>query len=89
MLPNLLEATTTYWRKLDQLEAMYQRGDISLDDVDRRVTELLAELGEERRLAVMFVWQNIQLVLPHQRDTMVGLGLIALVTYGWALRYFV
>lgn len=88
MFPNLLEATTTYWQKLDQLEARYRKGDISLDEVNRRVAELMAELGEARRLSMAFVWHSLQRVLTHQRETVVGLAIIALVTYGWTVSYF-
>ena len=88
MFPNLLDATTTYWRKLDQLEAQYHRGEISLDEVDQRVAELMAELGEARRLSILFVWQSIQRMWSEQRDTVVALGLIALLAYGWALTHF-
>lgn len=88
MFPNLIEATNTYWRKLDQVEAMYQRGEISLDEVDRRVAALMAELGETRRLAVLFLWQSIRRVIDEQRDVAIGLLLVVLVTYGWAVTHF-
>ena len=34
MFPNLFTATQEYWRKLDALEASYQRGEISIEEVD-------------------------------------------------------
>ena len=60
MFPNLLEATHDYWRKLNALEAAYQRGDVSLEEVNQRVPELMAELGEERRAAFRFVWAGLK-----------------------------
>ena len=54
MFPNLLEATKEYWRKLDELEAAYQQGEIPLEEVDARVTELMAELAQERRAAFTY-----------------------------------
>lgn len=88
MVPNLLSATTTYWRKLDQVEAMYQKGEISLEEVDQRVTELMIELGEARRLSILFLWQSVRRVLDDQRETAIGLLLLVLVTYGWAISHF-
>ncbi len=32
MFPNLIEATKEYWRKLDELEAAYQQGEIPLEE---------------------------------------------------------
>ncbi len=85
MFPNLLEATKEYWRKLDKLEAAYQQGEISLEEVDGRVADLMTELAIERRAAFTYFWQGTQQMLSAQRETLIGLAILALVTYAWAL----
>jgi hypothetical protein len=85
MLPNLFEATKEYWRKLDELEAAYQQGEIPLEEVDARVAELMAELAQERRVALSYFWHGWQHWLTTQKETLVGLAILALVTYAWAL----
>ena len=58
MFPNLIQATKEYWHKLDQLEAAYQQGEISLEEVDSKVAKLIAELAEERRATFTYFRQN-------------------------------
>lgn len=48
MNPNLLEATQEYWHKLNELEAAYQRGEVTLEEVDAKVEALMVELGRTR-----------------------------------------
>ena len=43
MFPNLFEATTEYWRQLDEIESRYQQGELSIEEVDREV-EILMKL---------------------------------------------
>lgn len=83
MVPNLFAATNDYWRKLNQLEAAYQRGEVSLEEVDARVKELMAELGQERRAALRFLWDSIGRVWQEQREVVIGLGLVGGLTYAW------
>lgn len=83
MIPNLLEATNDYWHKLNELEAAYRRGEVSLEEVDARVTTLMAELGQERRATVKFLLDNISRIWHEQREIVVGLGLAGVLTYGW------
>lgn len=85
MFPNLLEATKEYWRKLDELEAAYQQGEIPLEEVDARVAELMAELAIERRAALTYFWHRWQHRLMAQRETLIGLAILAFVTYAWVL----
>lgn len=85
MFPNLLEATKEYWRKLDELEAAYQQGKIPLEEVDALVTELIAELAIERRAIFTYFRHSCQHWLTTQRETLVGLAILALVTYAWVL----
>lgn len=85
MFPNLLEATKEYWHKLDQLEAAYHQGEISLEKVDARVAELMTELAQERRAALGYFWHGWHRWLTTQRETLIGLVILALVTYYWVL----
>ena len=85
MFPNLLQATRKYWHQLDELEAAYQQGEISLEEVDARVAELMAQLSIERRAAFAHFWHSCQHWLTTQRETVIGLAILALVTYAWAL----
>ena len=85
MFPNLLQATQEYWRKLDELEAAYQQGEIPLKEVDARVADLMAEQAQERRAAFGILWHGWQHWLTTQRETIISLVILALVTYGWVL----
>ncbi|MBD2463344.1 hypothetical protein H6G89_20130 [Oscillatoria sp. FACHB-1407] len=83
MIPNLLEATNEYWRKLNELESAYQRGEVSLEEVDVRVATLMAELGQERRATIQFLLGNVNRIWNEQRELVIGLGLIGVLTYTW------
>lgn len=85
MFPNLIQATKEYWHKLDQLEAAYQQGEISLEEVDSKVAELIAELAEERRATFTYFRHNWQHRLTKQRENLIGLAILAIVTYIWVL----
>jgi hypothetical protein len=88
MFPNLFEATQEYWRELDELEKAYQQGKIQLDEVDTKVAELMGELAQERRAAVGYFWQSFQHLLITHKETIAGVALVAVVTYGWLLTRF-
>ncbi len=85
MFPNLFQATKEYWRQLDELEVAYQQGEIPLEQVDARVADLMAELAIKRRAAFTYFWQGCQHWMLTQRETVVGLVVLVLVTYAWAL----
>ena len=85
MFPNLLQATKEYWRQLNELEVAYQQGEIPLEQVDARVAELMAELAMERRAAFTNFWQGCQHWMTTQKETVVGLVVLVLVTYAWVL----
>jgi hypothetical protein len=85
MLPNLLEATKEYWQQLDELESAYQQGKIPLEEVDAKVAELMAELAQERRAAFNYFWHGWQNWPTIQKETLVGLAILSLVTYAWIL----
>lgn len=85
MIPNLQEATKEYWRKLDQLEAAYQQGEISIEEVDTKVASLMAELGQNRRAAINYFLQSFQHWLTEQREVIVGVTILGIITYAWLL----
>lgn len=85
VMPDLLNATRDYWRKLDELEAAYQRGDVSLKEVDATVQTLMQELGRSRRLALRAFARQIGLFWQNQRDTIVATVLIGCLTYAWVV----
>ncbi len=89
MFPNLFQATKEYWRKLDELEVAYQQGEISLKEVDTRVSELMAELAQERRAAFAYLWHSWQHLLTTQRETLMGLAIVILVIYVWLLNHLI
>lgn len=83
MYPDLKVATRKYWRKLDQLETAYQRGEVSLEEVNVRVAELMAELGQARRAALSAFWGQLKQQWQAQRDAIVGGVLLVSLTYAW------
>ena len=85
MLPNLFSATQEYWRNLDALEAKYQAGELSLAEVDAEVARLMNELGEERRRSLRAFVQILKTWFNEQQELVYGLGLLAVVTYGWVV----
>lgn len=84
-MPNLLEATKDYWLKLDELEAAYQKGEVSLEEVDARVPELIAELGRERKAVLNYVFNGWSRLWEYQRETIVGVAFLGIITYVWAV----
>ncbi len=83
MIPNLLEATNDYWRKLNDLEAAYHRGEVSLEEVDHQVKELMAELGQERRRTFSYLFESFRRTWDEQREVVAGMVLVGAVTIGW------
>ena len=86
MFPNLIESTKEYWHNLDQLENAYQQGKIPLKEVDAKVAELMNELAQERRDAFTFFLHGCQIWLTRQRETIIGLAILVLITYFWLLN---
>lgn len=83
MGPNLLEATNDYWRQLNELEAAYQRGEVSLEEVDARVKVLIAELGRARRQTLNYFFSRLQEVLNEQRELVLSVTFLVILAYGW------
>ncbi len=86
MLTNLQEATQKYWQNLDELETAYQQGRISLEEVDIEVASLMAELGRKRRLTISYFLQSSQQWLTQQRDVLIGLSMLGIISYLWLLN---
>lgn len=82
-MTDLLQATRDYWKKLDDVEAAYQRGELSVPEVDARVHTLMAELGATRRQALKDVWASVQVTLSQQREAIAGTVAIGLLAYLW------
>ncbi|BAS56885.1 hypothetical protein Q2T42_20435 [Leptolyngbya boryana CZ1] len=83
MTPNLLEATHEYWHKLNELEAAYQRGEVTLEEVDAKVKGLMTELGQSRRAAFSDFFSRVRRLWEEQRETIVGVLGLGVLTYGW------
>lgn len=83
MFPNLVEPTKRYWRQLDELEAAYQKGEVSLEEVDARVPELIAELGQARREAWFYFLGSWNRMWNEQKEAIVGIALLGILTYTW------
>lgn len=83
MFPDLLDATRTYWKKLDTLEAAYQQGQISLEEVDVEVKRLMAELGDARRRALKDFWASLLYFVQQQREAIAGFAVLSLLAYVW------
>lgn len=84
MIPNLVEVTWNYWHKLDALEAAYQRGEVSLEEVDKRVSDLMEELGRERRKTLSYLRQSWRQWLTSNQEVLIGVLVLASIAYTWA-----
>ena len=85
MIPNLMEATRDYWHQLDELEAAYQPGEVSISEVNARVKELMTELSRSRRESLSYFWSGIRRLWDDQREAIVGVAGLGVLTYGWLL----
>ncbi len=85
MIPNLQEATHSYWQKLNALEAAYRRGEVSIEEVDAKVAELTTELGAERRAAIQFLLNGLNRLWQEQREVVLGVTLLGVLTYVWTI----
>lgn len=83
MSPNLLEATNDYWRKLNELDAAYRSGEVTLEEVDARVKVLMTELGQSRRAAFRYFFDTIRHSWNEQQELLLGTALLGVVAYGW------
>ena len=86
MIPDLMEETRIYWRKLDELEAAYQRDEVTLEEVDAQVQDLMEDLGQSRREAFRALWASTQQTLRQQWETIAGVAAIGLLAYVWLVN---
>ena len=85
MFPNLLDATQEYWQKLDRLEADYQEGKVSLEEVDAEVARLMAELGQKRRESISYFLQSLKSYFKQQKEIVIGVAVLGIISYAWLL----
>lgn len=85
MIPDLLEDTKDYWRKLNELEAAYQKGEVSIQEVDAKVKLLMTELGRSRKQALAYFFNSFRAKWSQQPEIIVGVALLGIITYAWAV----
>jgi hypothetical protein len=85
MFPDLFDATQTYWRKLDKIEADYRLGKLSSQEVDQQVKTLMNELGSQRRAALSSVWQASRFWITNNQEWLIGLVSVVIAVYLWLL----
>ena len=85
MFPNLLEDTKEYWCKLNELEVAYQKGEVSIEEVDARVKLLTTELSKSRQAALNYVLNSFYHLMNEQRETIVGIAVLGVISYAWAV----
>jgi hypothetical protein len=85
MIPNLLADTKDYWRKLDDLEAAYQKGEVSIEEVDAKVKLLMTELGRSRKQALTYFVSSFRAKWSQQPEIIVGVAVLGIITYAWAV----
>ena len=86
MFTDLTEATRDYWKKLDAVEAAYQRDEMTLQEVDAEVQRLMTELGDARRRALKNFWASFQYFVRQQREAIAGTAAIAALAYIWLVN---
>ena len=65
--------------------AAYDRGQISIEQVDAEVKKLMSELGFKRRQAFSYFWHSLRYRLQNQAEFIMGLILMAIAIYAWFL----
>ncbi|PSR19341.1 hypothetical protein C8255_02625 [filamentous cyanobacterium CCP3] len=83
MLPDLIGATRDYWRKLDEVEAAYQRNELTLNEVNAEVKALMVELGQTRRQLLRDSWAIAQRFVQRQGDALAGVAALGVLAYVW------
>lgn len=83
MLPDLIGATRNYWRKLDEVEAAYQRNELTVDEVDVKVKALMVELGQTRRQLLKDSWAIFQTFVSRQGEALAGAAALGVLAYMW------
>jgi hypothetical protein len=86
MFTDLTEATRDYWKKLDDVEAAYKRDEMTVQEVDAEVQQLMMELGNARRRALKDFWASLQYFVNQQREAIAGVAAIAGLAYVWLVK---
>ncbi|MGK7940284.1 MAG: hypothetical protein AB4062_09080 [Crocosphaera sp.] len=85
MFPNLFEATTEYWRQLDDIETRYNRGELSLEEVDREVEILMKQLGQKRRETLRYFRDSLSHWISIHTEFLIGFMILLVAVYSWIL----
>ena len=85
MIPNLFEATTEYWRQLDDIETRYNNGELSLEEVDREVEILMKQLGQKRRETLRFFRDSLSHWISTHTEFLIGFIILLVAVYSWML----
>ncbi|MBE9158177.1 hypothetical protein IQ265_15270 [Nodosilinea sp. LEGE 06152] len=76
-------ATRDYWRKLDAVEAAYQRDELTIEEVNAEVKALMAELGQTRRQLLRDLWAIAQTFVNQQGEALAGVAALGVLAYVW------
>ncbi|MGK7954967.1 MAG: hypothetical protein AB4063_06870 [Crocosphaera sp.] len=85
MFLNLFEATTEYWRQLDEIETRYNKGELSLEEVDREVEILMKQLGHKRRESLRFFRDSLSHWISTHAEFFIAFIILLLAVYSWML----
>ncbi len=85
---DLVEDTKRYWRELDALEQAYERGELSIEEVDSRVDQLMRDLGEQRRRSWNFFFSNLINLIWDEKLTVFIFSVAILLVYTWIIGRF-
>lgn len=80
---DLVEDTKRYWHELDALEEAYERGEVSVEEVDSRVDQLMKDLGEKRRRTWQLFFSNLVNFIRDEKMTIFGLAVVVFLIYTW------
>lgn len=84
---NPLKATNNHWQQLNELEAAYERGEVSMEEVDAKVERLITDLNQEHREVLSLIFNGLASVWHEQKDTIIGAGLLGVATYAWLVLH--
>jgi hypothetical protein len=85
MFPDLIGATRDYWRKLDEVEAAFQRHELTREEVNAEVKALMVELGRTRRQGLRDFWAISQTFVQQQGEALAGVAALGVLAYLWVI----
>lgn len=85
MFPNLFEATKEYWQQLDHIESRYQQGELSIQEVDEEVKNLMQQLGQKRRESFRYFLASWSNWLSTHAEMLIALSFVVIVAYSWMI----